>query len=282
MPMKRILLPINGRDAIDPVVQLAFSLARKIVAEVEVAHPHTPYYEVITTVGEGGSPMQVAQDIESARVRFETENVEARKRYDAMVENNPGVKTTYFDEEGNASDIVMRRAFSSDLIVLGNAAAFDTPFWRDVYDGALIHSTRPVLIAPTKPQDTNTEKLFASELLIAWSGTAESARALTAAVPFFATAKQVRIMTISDDPRQIDTSNQMKQYAQLHGANASVVVVDPGGKGIAQTLLDEASERPGTMLVMGAYSHARWRERLFGGVTEYVLHHADVPILMAH
>jgi nucleotide-binding universal stress UspA family protein len=282
MSIKRILLPINGRDDVSAVAKLAFAVARKISASIEVLHPHTPYYEIITAVGEGGSPMQVSHDIEAARKNFEKENREAKNIYSKLAKANPEVKSEYVELSGRTSDIVTRRAFSSDLIVLGNVAAFDTPFWRDVYDGALIHSTRPVLIAPANSQMTINPENFATELLIAWGGTAESARAITAAEPFFATAKQVDLLTISDDQTKVEIAEQMKEYAELHGAKANLRIVRPDNKGIAKTLLDEASVKPGTLLVMGAYSHARWRERFFGGVTEHVLHHAHIPVLMAH
>ena len=36
------------------------------------------------------------------------------------------------------------------------------------------------------------------------------------------------------------------------------------------------------LIVMGAYSHSRMREMIMGGVTAYMLKHADVPILMMH
>ena len=282
MSIKRILLPINGSDDIAAVARLAFDVARKVHADVEVLHPFTPYYDVITSVGESGSPSQLNREIQDARTRFDQENIQAKQLYEEISNGNAGVNTTFVELSGRTSEIIARRAFSSDLIVIGNADKFASQFWRDVYDGALIHSTRPVLIAPSDERPAGSGPDFASELLIAWGGTAESARALTAAVPFFASAKQVRVLTISDDRHRIDTAEQMKEYAQLHGANASVTVVDPGRNDIARMLLDEASARPGTLLVMGAYSHARWRERIFGGVTEHVLHHAEVPILMSH
>jgi nucleotide-binding universal stress UspA family protein len=36
------------------------------------------------------------------------------------------------------------------------------------------------------------------------------------------------------------------------------------------------------MVVMGAYMHSPLREFLFGGVTRYMLTHADIPVLMRH
>ncbi|MFK8029068.1 MAG: universal stress protein [Gammaproteobacteria bacterium] len=34
------------------------------------------------------------------------------------------------------------------------------------------------------------------------------------------------------------------------------------------------------LLVMGAYSRSRLRQRIFGGVTEYMLTRASIPVLM--
>jgi nucleotide-binding universal stress UspA family protein len=36
------------------------------------------------------------------------------------------------------------------------------------------------------------------------------------------------------------------------------------------------------LLVMGAYSHHRVRERIFGGVTETMLFRSTLPVLMYH
>ena len=46
--------------------------------------------------------------------------------------------------------------------------------------------------------------------------------------------------------------------------------------------MQEAAKEKGAMLVMGAYGHWRLRERIFGGVTQSVLRHTTVPVLMMH
>jgi nucleotide-binding universal stress UspA family protein len=282
MSIKRILLPINGCDDIAPVGKLAFDVAKKMKADVEVLHPYTPYYDVITAVGVGGSPAQINSDIQYAKTKFEQEIAQAKQVYSELVEANAEVKTEFVEMAGKTSEIITQRAFSSDLIVLGSAGSFDSTFWRDVYDGALIHSTRPVLVAPNQSTTAEAAQNFASDVLIAWNGTAESTRAVSAAEPLFADAQQVRFLTVGDDKKKAESAEQMTQYAKLHGANASAHIIEAGNNGVAQVLLNDASAKPGTLLVMGAYSHARWRERVFGGVTEHVLHHADVQVLMSH
>ena len=39
---------------------------------------------------------------------------------------------------------------------------------------------------------------------------------------------------------------------------------------------------PFDRLVIGAYSHSRMRQVVFGGVTEHMLDHAEIAVLMAH
>ncbi len=58
-------------------------------------------------------------------------------------------------------------------------------------------------------------------------------------------------------------------------------VISSGGN-TGETLLRRCRDLGGALLVMGAYSHSRWRERVFGGVTQHVLDEAQVPVVMAH
>jgi nucleotide-binding universal stress UspA family protein len=51
---------------------------------------------------------------------------------------------------------------------------------------------------------------------------------------------------------------------------------------MSATLLQSAQEAGANLMVMGAYTHSRLRELVFGGVTYEVLSAADMPVLMAH
>ena len=50
---------------------------------------------------------------------------------------------------------------------------------------------------------------------------------------------------------------------------------------IAQIMLGEAVHNGSDLLVIGAYSHARWRELLFGGTTRTLLTETLVPVLVS-
>jgi nucleotide-binding universal stress UspA family protein len=44
--------------------------------------------------------------------------------------------------------------------------------------------------------------------------------------------------------------------------------------------LSEAAALTADLLVLGAYSHSRMRQVVFGGVTEHMLDYAELPVLM--
>ena len=52
--------------------------------------------------------------------------------------------------------------------------------------------------------------------------------------------------------------------------------------GVGEELLKRAAERGADMLVMGGYGHSRLREFVFGGATDHILRHMEIPVLMSH
>ena len=54
------------------------------------------------------------------------------------------------------------------------------------------------------------------------------------------------------------------------------------GVGIAEALLSRAADLDSNLIVMGAYGHSRWTERVLGGATRGLLDAMTVPLLMSH
>lgn len=52
--------------------------------------------------------------------------------------------------------------------------------------------------------------------------------------------------------------------------------------GIADALLSRAADLSVDLIVMGAYGHARWTERVLGGATRGLLQSMTAPVLMSH
>jgi nucleotide-binding universal stress UspA family protein len=125
---------------------------------------------------------------------------------------------------------------------------------------------------------------FAENVLIAWDGSREAARAVADALPLLRRARFVTVTVVhrmhgTVAPEGIDVA----AFLQRHGIHASFSTV-PRVAGIStgETLLNRLSDLHADLLVMGAYGHPRVQERVLGGVTRTMLETMTVPVLMSH
>lgn len=120
-----------------------------------------------------------------------------------------------------------------------------------------------------------------AKVAIAWDGSAEAAYALRCSVPLLAGAGEVRLLTVEDAPSEFPATDALA-YLSRHGVRAELQVVQRIGS-IEDTLAREVELVQAQLLVMGAFSHSRLREFLFGGVTRHFLECANGPaLLLAH
>ncbi|MGI9386520.1 MAG: universal stress protein [Methyloligellaceae bacterium] len=278
MSIKRILLPIDDMHDDKHVADAAFSVAQNHDAEIQglLAQPHDWQNEWFDSYGLSASELaelnaQVKQKAQEAIER-------ATKAFDVHASRHPMVTSEFHSHEGRMVDIVTRHAYAADLTVIGTQGNFGDHFWFTVSDSALFRSGHPVLVVPSRPVHDN----LGSRILIAWKDGKEAARAVSASLPFIARAQEVSLVTVTDDEDFRRSLETMEKYLSLHRADVTLNIIKPGDAAIGKTLVDAAAEKPGTILVMGAYGRRRWEERIFGGATEYVLNNTDVPVLMAH
>ena len=160
------------------------------------------------------------------------------------------------------------------------------PFGREdeelseaILDAALFGATTPVLVAP---QETTAQ--IGKRILVAWNGAAESTRALRAALPLLRAADIVEATMIEDGALRIGNSEPCFALGAMlsrHGVNATTSHLPNSAANIAETLCVRATEIDADMIVMGAYGHSRFRERMIGGATRDMLKQADRPIFFA-
>ena len=50
----------------------------------------------------------------------------------------------------------------------------------------------------------------------------------------------------------------------------------------AKELMSAYKEAKSDLLVMGAYSRSRLRQRIFGGMTDHMLNRSNIPVFMLH
>jgi nucleotide-binding universal stress UspA family protein len=116
---------------------------------------------------------------------------------------------------------------------------------------------------------------------IAWDGSAEAGYALRCSLPLLAGCGQVTVLTVESATADWPATEAVA-YLSRHGISAELQVLAPKG-GVGETLAHEFQRSRPALVVMGAFGHSRFREFLFGGVTQTFLSLADGPaLLLAH
>jgi len=164
---------------------------------------------------------------------------------------------------------------AADLIIAPRATGDDGVAGATL-EAVLLESGRPILIPPAAAMPAKFERIA-----IAWKPTPQAARAVVAAMPFLAQAKEVVLITVEEAAEGHDDADRLVGSLAWHGLKATAQSLKPGPDGAAATLLATAGNRA-DLLVMGGYGHSRLREWVFGGFTELVLAGAPLPVLIAH
>ena len=73
----------------------------------------------------------------------------------------------------------------------------------------------------------------------------------------------------------------LQHWLMWQGVSADVRI-ETTGVDIADAMLSRAADFGADLIVMGAYGHARWAERVLGGATRGLLASMTVPVLMSH
>jgi nucleotide-binding universal stress UspA family protein len=132
-----------------------------------------------------------------------------------------------------------------------------------------------VLIAPRiVPSSIGTR------VCLGWNGTAESASAVSVALPWLHRAEARRILWAEEYQRRGPSAAELQSYLAAHNVHAEQAEFRPINGVVGAGLLAGAGEFFSDLLVMGAYSHSRFRQLILGGVTRHVLEHAMIPVMM--
>ena len=128
--------------------------------------------------------------------------------------------------------------------------------------------------------EAEQEILRGKRIAIAWNQSAEVARVVSACMPLLQQAEQVTIVSAGLENRLGPKAAQLQSYLKLYGVKAEVVV--SRGRNEEQELMSAYKKSTSDLLLMGAYSRARFRELVFGGMTQFILTKSNIPVIMQH
>ena len=212
-----------------------------------------------------------------ARLRAgEQDRVQAlRVIYDAWAKAVPqGVAPAWFDVEGLEDGLAAEWGQRADYIVLKRPVRRDQAVDRQTVHAALFETDRPVLLVPPVRADT-----FGRRVAIAWRDDKRAVRAVLSGLRCLSQAERVFVLS---GVREGAAPPEFPEILRDHGIEAELHVLPIGSGAFGETLLRKAHTLGADMLVCGAFFHSPVRELIVGGVTRYLLEHADLPVLLRH
>lgn len=185
---------------------------------------------------------------------------------------------------GPAIEVATLHARHADLLVLGQYDPDDRASYvaRHFVEDMLMGAGRTAIVMPHAGRPST----IGDNVLIAWDGSREAARAVADALPLLKRARVVAIETVrrsGDDTDMQAAGADLAAYLARHGVRASCSATPRvPGMTTGAVLLGRASDLHADTLVMGAYGHTRVYERVLGGATRTILESMTVPALMSH
>ncbi len=285
MPIRRILLPLTGTSAGESALTTALMVARMWDAHLTALHVRVDSRDVAPLAGEGLSGAMIEEMMTATEKESSERSNAVRAMFDRFVVEHgvtvaephagAGATANFASVTGREEDLVAQLARLTDLTVVPHPESEDDVSSSDALHAVLFDSGRPVLVAPQVPRPT-----IGKRICIAWNGTAESAAAVQAAIPWMQRAERVQILTAQEYQRRGPGAMELAGYLALHGIQAESAEFRPIDKEVGRGLLDGARKFEADFLAMGAYSHSRLRQLILGGVTRHVLENATLPVMM--
>lgn len=288
MTYKTILVPLGGGDNDAVAMKAALSVARDFDAHIVGLFVTLDPRDAVPMLGEGMSGAMVDEIMRAAEGESNTHRAAARRVFDAAVaaagvelrDAPNGVEApsaAWREVVGRVEDVVPLEGRLADLIVFAQTTLDADTQGYATLETALLSAGRPLLIVPKALPDG-----IGRHVAVAWNGKIESARAVSAALPFLHGADQVMVLTAETSVTDAAAGRRIAEYLAWQGVNPALTLLKPGSKPVGEAVVEKAVELKADLLVMGGYGHSRMREMILGGVTRYVLNHAGLPVLMTH
>jgi nucleotide-binding universal stress UspA family protein len=280
MAYRSILMPIDQGPLCSPRTRFAVRLARDFEAHLSgVASTGLIELPGITS---GAAALAEFATLAWDELRNHAENGCAHFKKECHAAGFKNFEA--WVSEGDPTATLLHQAHFHDLAVLsqpdpsqpGHAAA------QVMVEQMVLFSPRPTLLLPYAGRFDGS----CNTVMVAWDDSREAARAVSDAMPLLQRAGKVHVVSWKETgmyqgnsrPAQLDG---LCAWLKRHGVTAEAHRETTADR-IADAMLSHASDVDADLIVMGAYGHARWAQRVVGGATRGLLGAMTTPVLMSH
>jgi nucleotide-binding universal stress UspA family protein len=288
MSIAKILVSVNGTRHDAVALTTAIEAAKPFGGHIEAVYAHAdprtavPYCEaplapeIIQEIVDEAAEVANAA---SAKAKQTIATVAAANGVKVVAEpaKSNGVTIAYKETVGYVPSCTSDEALLCDLVVFPPLAHSDNPQAHATFIRILTGLERPVMLSPEA-----APKHIGKKVAIAWDGRQAAAHALVSALPFLEKAQSIEILSVQHKPSNDMSIDDARDYLALHGLGCTERLIEPGNRAIADVLLDAAVSSDCDLMVAGGYGHSRLAESIFGGVTDTIVSHPRLPVLMVH
>jgi nucleotide-binding universal stress UspA family protein len=281
--MRTILLPFHdekaGRTALDAATLVARRFGSYLEGLLVLEGPHLTFDRRMPVPAEYLEQMvrQWREFADSARTHFLMITREEGIAPGELESAGQGPVAGWRELEGRESEVVAEHGRLFDLTVIGRTTPHKHTRWQATCEAALFETGRPVLLASAQPP-----KSIGESVVIAWNGSTETARSVALAMPLLTAALRVVVLSVEGWMIPGPSGRDMTTHLVRNGVKAEAEMVSMSGRTAGEAILEKCRDIQADLLVKGAYTHSRLRQVIFGGATEHVMKHAELPVLLAH
>ncbi|MDX1422415.1 MAG: hypothetical protein R3322_04695 [Kiloniellales bacterium] len=267
--MKRVTIFIDGTANDRISLSSAVALCRCLDGRLSVVHPRPP--DDVVASPDGQTVVLVKNEEERAARRND-----ARAAYDDVC----GALdiADWQESEETATEAIVSHGLYSDAVVLERLSDEEGPEVLTL-NTALFETPGPVLVTPPK-----APSVVGRSVVVVWSPTLQSARAVRSALPILKRADSVAVLT-NKAKKEADPS-ALLAYLATHGVSAKPGTFDGGtltARGRGRAILAAAADAGADLLVMGAYGENRLTALIgLGRATRKVVSATQIPALLQH
>jgi nucleotide-binding universal stress UspA family protein len=281
--IKAILLPFNNIQPSDAIVDTAYLIATRFRSYIEGIY----YRQSLPIVaGEGitlpgdymaGFEEEARMQAEMAELAFKKMIEDRDIPFGTLDESSNVLRAGWHHMIGADSLGVGEYARLFDLSIIERHAAETAINWKTTAETILFESGRPIIVI-----NHHAPKVLGRRILIAWNGSTEAARSVSAAMPFLERSEDIVILSVNGGMVSGPNGDQLSKYLSARGIVSQHKTIDTSGGSVGKAILKFAEDWKCDLLVKGAYTQSRLRQLVFGGPTRQIIENSSIPALFSH
>jgi nucleotide-binding universal stress UspA family protein len=148
----------------------------------------------------------------------------------------------------------------------------------DIYTPAalVMAAGGPAIITPPE-----TARADFRQVLVAWNGGPEAARALHAAWPIITNADRVDVLIVSPGGLR-GSEGALERHFERHHVKPNIIIDESDDAAAGKVLGRQVEALSPDLVVMGLYGHSRMYELMLGGVSREMLSEPKVALFVHH